>query len=149
MKEAEEDKNKANDRQHDERELGKWRKRILSILTHESDTEETDEVTLQNVIKTLDGAWLMKQMPLLGIVAFFLVVMTTLHYQWQKDIIEKETLKNAIEDITIRSAAVNSELTEKTRQSMIERRLKNNGDSTLLPSTEPPFVIRTNKEKTK
>ncbi len=131
----------------EEKELGKWRKRILSILTHESDTEESEELTLRNIVKALDGVWLMRQMPLLGIIAVFLIVMTTLHYQWQKDLIEKEELKRRIEDITYRSAALNSELTEKTRQSMIERRLRSNGDSTLMPSTEAPFVVRTSQRE--
>ncbi len=124
-----------------EQELGKWRKRLLKILTFESDAEEVEDLSLQKVLKSINGEWLIKQMPLLLIIVGFFVVMTTSRYQWQQKQIEKDELKKEIEDVTYRWADVISELTAKTLQSEIESRLKANGDSTLLPSAEPQFVI--------
>ncbi len=137
-------KDKDKDKQG-EQELGKWKERLLKILTFESDTEDSEDLSLQKVVKSLNGEWLIKQMPLLLIIVAFFVVMTTNRYQWQQKQIEKDELKKEIEDVTYRWADVISELTEKTLQSEIENRLKTNGDSTLLPTSETQFVINVNQ----
>ncbi len=137
-------KDKDNGKQG-EQELGKWKERLLKILTFESDTEDSEDLSLQKVVKSLNGEWLIKQMPLLLIIVAFFVVMTTNRYQWQQKQIEKDELKKEIEDVTYRWADVISELTEKTLQSEIENRLKTNGDSTLLPTAETQFVINVNQ----
>ncbi len=137
-------KDKDNGKQG-EQELGKWKERLLRILTFESDTEDSEDLSLQKVVKSLNGEWLIKQMPLLLIIVAFFVVMTTNRYQWQQKQIEKDELKKEIEDVTYRWADVISELTEKTLQSEIENRLKTNGDSTLLPTAETQFVINVNQ----
>ncbi len=128
-----------------EQELGKWKERLLKILTFESDTEDTEDLSLQKVVKSLNGEWLIKQVPLLLIIVGFFVVMTTSRYQWQQKQIEKDELKKEIEDVTYRWADVISELTAATLQSEIESRLRSNGDSTLLPSAETQFVININQ----
>ncbi len=122
-------------------ELSKWKRGILRILASESDSEETEEVSLQNYIKTLDGEWLIKQIPLLLVIAIFFVVMTTCRYQWQQQVIEKGDLQKEIEDATIRLLVLKSELTEKTRQSYVVDRLRTYGDTTLLPGTEAAYII--------
>ncbi len=132
-------------RKQGEQELGKWKERLLRILTFESDTEDTEDLSLQKVVKSLNGEWLIKQVPLLLIIVGFFVVMTTSRYQWQQKQIEKEELKKEIEDVTYRWADVISELTAATLQSEIENRLRSNGDSTLLPSGETQFVININQ----
>ncbi len=134
-------------RKQGEQELGKWKERLLKILTFESDTEDTEDLSLQKVVKSLNGEWLIKQVPLLLIIVGFFVVMTTSRYQWQQKQIEKDELKKEIEDVTYRWADVISELTAATLQSEIESRLRSNGDSTLLPSTEKQFVISINQSE--
>ncbi len=134
-------------RKQGEQELGKWKERLLKILTFESDTEDTEDLSLQKVVKSLNGEWLIKQVPLLLIIVGFFVVMTTSRYQWQQKQIEKDELKKEIEDVTYRWADVISELTAATLQSEIESRLRSNGDSTLLPSAETQFVININQSE--
>ncbi len=127
--------------------LGKWRGRMLKALLHESDTEETEEASLRDIVRKMDGKWCMRQMPFVFIVVCFCCVLVTNRYRAQWQLIEQDELRGKLEDITYRADALRSELTEKTRQSMIERRLKSNGDSTLLPSVEQPYVICTDEEE--
>ncbi|MCD8266257.1 MAG: hypothetical protein LUC33_03790 [Prevotellaceae bacterium] len=121
--------------------LGKWRRRMLDILLHESDKEEEDEATLLGIVRRMDGEWFLRQMPLVLVIVVFMIVRTTSHYQWQQQLIDQEEITKQIEDVTYRASAISSDLTERMRQSMIERKLKADGDSTLLPSVETPFVI--------
>ncbi|MCD8302487.1 MAG: hypothetical protein LUC44_05655 [Prevotellaceae bacterium] len=124
---------------------GKWKRRMLNMLLHESDSDEEGDLKLKNIVRSLNGAWFFRQMPLVLIIVAFWIIRITSHYQWEQGLIEREALEKKIEDITIRAGALNSSLTEKTRQSMIERKLKQNGDSTLLPSVEEPYVININE----
>ncbi|MCD7720985.1 MAG: hypothetical protein LUI09_02020 [Prevotellaceae bacterium] len=126
--------------------LGKWRRRMLDILLHESDREEEDVATLLGIVRRMDGEWFLRQMPLVLVVVIFMIVRTTSHYQWQQQLIDREEINRQIEDVTYRATAISSDLTEKMRQSKIERKLKMDGDSTLLPSVETPFVINISPE---
>ncbi len=126
---------------------GKWKRRMLNMLLHESDSDEEGDLKLKNIVRSLNGEWFFRQMTLVFIIAAFWLIRITSHYQWEQGLIEREALEKKLEDITIRSGALNSSLTEKTRQSMIERKLKQNGDSTLLPSLEEPYVININKQE--
>ncbi len=141
MKAKRDKENLTDPKQEGTEELGKWRKRMLNALLHESDSEETEEATLQDILRKVDGAWLLRQMPLITLILFFCIVTTTLHYQWQQQLIEREELEKELDDLTYRTAAMGGELTVKTRESMIEQQLRMNGDSTLLPSVDEPFVV--------
>lgn len=62
-------------------------------------------------------------------------------YTNQKDLVEIDKLKKQLEDSRFNALTRFSELTAKSRQSYIEQFLKQNNDSTLQTSTNPPYII--------
>ena len=123
-----------------------WRKRILNMLLPEGDSEEAEDVNLKEAIRSINGSWFIHQIPLLTIVLIGMLGIITNRYQSQQELIERDELEKEVADIRYRSLTLNSELTRKTRQSLIEEKLRSVGDTTLLPSVDAPFVINVTEE---
>ena len=94
-----------------------------------------------DVLKTLDTAWLRRQLYVVLLMVVGVIIYITNRYQAQQQIIELEKLQNELKDMKFRVLTRSSELTLRTRQSQLEEQLKAVGDSTLLPSNEAPFII--------
>ena len=93
-----------------------------------------------------DEAFMMLAMfPQKALILFGVVLYITNRYQAQQEMIEEEKLRSELQDWKFRSMTRNSELTFKSRQSQLEKQLKNMGDSTLLPSNEPLYKITIDK----
>lgn len=144
---TEKSKNSRSKGHHDEQAQNGWRKRVLNILMPEGDFEEAEDINLKEAIKSVNGRWFIHQMPLFGLVLIGMLGVITNRYQSQQELIERDELEKQVADIRYRSLTRNSELTQKTRQSMVEERLKALGDTTLLPSVDAPFIINTNETK--
>ncbi len=127
---------------------GKIKRTLARMTRFEADAEAEAEVTsFGDLWKRLNGEWVLKQIPLLLIVVAYLLLLTTFRYQTQHQLIEREGLNRQIEDITYREMTVHSRLTELKRQSLIEKKLKTYGDSTLVTATEHVYVIPTNEDQ--
>lgn len=105
-----------------------------------------DEMALKqwkSVIRqmSIDGQWFKKQIGVIVLALFGIIIYITCRYQAQQEIILEEQLRTECQDWKFRTLTRSSELTVKTRQSQIERALKEFGDSTLKVSTEAPFFI--------
>lgn len=72
-------------------------------------------------------------------ICFFLHI--SFRYMNQKELVEIDRLKQQLEDSRFNALTRFSELTAKSRQSYIEQFLKQNNDSTLQTSTNPPYII--------
>lgn len=112
-----------------------------------------DETTLKQIREvarqmSIDGQWFKKQIWLILLIAFGVIFYITNRYQAQQEIILHEQLRSDLQDWKFRSLTRNSELTLRTRQSQIEKALKQFGDSTLKVSIVPPFqtTIKTNNK---
>ena len=70
-----------------------------------------------------------------------LVLYVTNSYQAQQEILKEEELNDSVKDCKYRCLTREGELTRRTRQSQLEKQLRDRGDSTLLPSKEPPFLL--------
>ena len=123
------------------------RRRLWGSLFTEGESEAGEGKSLKDVVRTMniDGRWFFRQIPLLLLILFGILLMVTNRYQAQQEIIEKERLQTDVEDWRFRSLTRSSELTTKTRQSQIEERLKQMGDSLLTTPKEPPFTINPNE----
>lgn len=112
----------------------------------EGESESGESKSLKDVVKSMniDGQWFFRQIPLLLLILGGILLMVTNRYQAQQEIIEKEQLQTDVEDWRFRALTRSSELTTRTRQSQIEERLKQLGDSLLTPAKEPPFTINPN-----
>ena len=121
-------------------------RRWWGSLFTEGESVAEESKSLKELVGTLniDGLWFFRQIPLLFITLGGILLMVTNRYQAQQEIIEKEQLQRDMEDWRFRALTRSSELTTKSRQSQIEERLKQMGDSLLTTPTEPPFTININ-----
>ena len=116
--------------------------KIISSLLN----EEEGETDLRNYrwrdLLIIDGQWVRRQIVLILLIVGGIIFYVTNRYQAQKDIIELVQLQNELKDMKFRVLTRSSELTLKTRQSELEKQLKNFGDSTLQVTNEAPFIIK-------
>ena len=126
---------------------GSNKSRLLSSLINE-DEEKTPELNhIKDVLHafSINGMWFRRQLGAIALILFGVVLYITNRYQAQQEMIEEEKLRSELQDWKFRSMTRNSELTFKSRQSQLEKQLKNMGDSTLLPSNEPLYKITIDK----
>lgn len=123
------------------------RRRLWGSLFTEGESEVSEGKSLRDVVRTMDidGRWFFRQIPLLLIILLGILLMVTNRYQAQQEIIEKEQLQKDVEDWRFKALTRSSELTTRSRQSQIEERLKQMGDSQLTTPKEPPFTINPNE----
>ena len=112
-----------------------------------SDDDGTDELTVDNLLQIIDAAprWFLSQwrMLLLCLAGIFLYV--TNGYQAQVEIMKETELEAELKDWRYRCITRVSELTQLCRQSQLEQKLREQGDSTLMPSKVAPYVISIKK----
>ncbi len=105
--------------------------------------EDLPQVSLREILggDYLIGSFLRRQIWFI----LFLVVLTffyiTNRYASQQEILEEEALRKELIEKKNYALTQYAELTMRTRQSSLERLLKNFGDSTLLSAKEPPYII--------
>ena len=108
-----------------------------------SDDDEVDELTAAGIRQMLDAAprWFLSQwkMLLLCLAGIFLYI--TNGYQAQVEMMKETELEAELKDWRYRSITRVSELTLLCRQSQLERKLREQGDSTLVTSKDAPFTI--------
>ncbi len=120
---------------------------FMKTLLDSGDEDDEEEISLAAMgKKVFDKHWLMKQMWFIILLGLYLLGLVHMHYLTEDDLLQKEDLQNRIEDMRYRSITINSELTEKMRQSLIEKRLEALGDSTLQPSVDAPYIIDLSEE---
>lgn len=95
----------------------------------------------------LQSRFMIKQIAFFIFLAFLLIIYTGNRYASQQDALLIDSLKVRLLEENYKVLTIESDLLNASRQSEIVKRLKENGDSTLLNSTTPPFAI--NKEETK
>ena len=130
-----------NEAQEPDEPVSDKEKLMLSLV---SDDDEVDELTAAGIRQMLDAAprWFLRQwkMLLLCLAGIFLYI--TNGYQAQVEMMQETELEAELKDWRYRSITRVSELTLLCRQSQLERRLREQGDSTLLPSKVAPFIIK-------
>ncbi len=133
--------NEPNEAQEPDEPVSDKEKLMLSLV---SDDDEVDELTAAGIRQMLDAAprWFLRQwkMLLLCLAGIFLYI--TNGYQAQVEMMQETELEAELKDWRYRSITRVSELTLLCRQSQLERRLREQGDSTLLPSKVAPFIIK-------
>ena len=138
---------KTEDKHTEEIKVEAEKPHLWNSMFTEGETENGESRNLRELARSIniDSRWVFAQIPLLLLILLGILLMVTNRYQAQQEIIEKELLKNEVEDWRFRSLTRSSQLTRSTRQSQIELRLRSLGDSTLAPAQEPPFTIIINE----
>ena len=109
-----------------------------------SDDDEVDELTAANIRQMLDAAprWFLSQWKMLLLILAGIFLYITNGYQAQVEMMKETELEAELKDWRYRSITRVSELTLLCRQSQLEQKLREQGDSTMTTSKEPPFVIK-------
>lgn len=120
--------------------------KLLTALFNEEDGDDAELKQLKDIIQTLsfDGMTFKKHRGLFFILLVGVMISITNRYQTQQQMIEEEMLLMELQDWRFRSMTRNSELTFRCRQSQLERELKAHGDTTLMMSTTPPYLLESN-----
>ena len=109
----------------------------------EDDTIPAGTLTLR---KILGGDFLSAELVrhniwTLVLVVFFTVVYVAFRYQCQQDLIQINKKEAELKDAKYRALSSSSALTERCRESQILERLRQNNDSLLHVSDQPPYII--------
>ena len=109
-----------------------------------SDDDEAEELSIDGIRQILDAAprWFLSQwkMMLLCLVGVFLYI--TNGYQSQVEMMKETELEAELKDWRYRSITRVSELTQICRQSQLEKKLREQGDTSLVSSKVAPFIIK-------
>ena len=116
----------------------------IKSFTASEGVEPRSHISLREILggDILTASWLRRQMGLIFLCTFFAVIYITNRYSSEQEMIEIERLKVELTEIRYRALTRSSELTVKTRQSQVERSLRNTKDSVLQIPKEPPFIIK-------
>lgn len=123
----------------------KKRHRLMrSLMNNEGENNITSIKDLYKSIR-LNGDWFKRNILFILTITACLIALVTNRYQAQQEQIEEAELKKQLTEMKYKWLTRFSELTTSTRQSQIEERLRQVGDTTLTHSKDAPFIIRANK----
>ena len=121
--------------------------KILNALVNEEDDSDKKDIEhLKDVLQALsiNGLWFKKQLGVLALILFGIIIYISNRYQAQSEMIEEDKLHEELQDWKYRSMTRNSELTFRCRQSQLEEQMKAMGDSTLCSSNDPIYELTDN-----
>ena len=78
----------------------------------------------------------------LVLIVFFTVVYVAFRYQCQQDMIQIDKMERELKDAKYKALSSSSTLTERCRESQVLKVLRENHDSLLHISSQPPYIIR-------
>ncbi len=109
----------------------------------EEDPKFSSTMTLRTI---LGGDFLTAQMVrhhigIIVLIVVFAIIYVAFRYQCQQDMIAIDKMEKELLDAKYKALSSNSTLTEKCRESHVLDALKNNKDSVLHISDQPPYII--------
>ena len=115
-------------------------------------SEEDNNPTTQLSLKTILGGDILnaelfrRQLWLIVIIVVFVIIYVASRYQCQQDIIKIANMETELKDAKYRALSISSKLTERCRESHVLQLLKENNDSLLQVSDQPPYIINIPEE---
>ncbi len=82
-----------------------------------------------------------RQVRLMILIVLFVTVYVAFRYQCQQDVLDIAQLENELTDAKYKALSSSSNLTERCRESHVLEALRNNEDSVLQTSNQPPYKI--------
>lgn len=114
----------------------------LHLTVSEDDNTPVGSLSLKTVLggDILTGM-LRRQVWLIMLIVAFITVYVASRYQCQQDMLDIDKLEKDLIDAKYKALSSTSNLTEQCRESHVLKALKNNQDSLLKPSDQPPYII--------
>ena len=109
----------------------------------EDDTFPMGPITLRKILggNFLSANLIRHNIWMLVLVVFFTVVYIAFRYQCQQDLILIEKKKAELKDAKYKALSTASMLTERCRESQVLKKLRQNKDTLLRISAQPPYII--------
>lgn len=116
---------------------------VVARRATEEDSKSGPGVSLADILggEILNTSTVRKQIWLLLLIAFFIIVYISNRYSYEQEMIRLSRLTTELKEIRYKQRAATSELTELTRKSKVLELLQQCQDSTLRSSNEPPYKI--------
>jgi cell division protein FtsL len=116
---------------------------MIKEKVQEDDPKPTSTMTLRTILggDFLTAEMVRHQIWLIILVVVFAIVYVAFRYQCQQDLITIDKKEKELLDAKYKALSSSSTLTEKCRESHVLDALKNNKDSVLKISDQPPYII--------
>lgn len=118
-------------------------KEVIEETATEDESPQSIKFSLRKILggDILNAAIIRRQVWLILLIAFFMVIYVSNRYSCQQDIIEIDKLHQQLTEAKYKALSSQSELTEVSRESNVLDMLKNNKDSVLKIASQPPYFI--------
>ena len=139
---AEEEKNMQEELKAKEQKALSKLKEIKQNVS-EDDTIPVGALTLRKILggDFLSADLMRRNLWPLVLVVFFTVVYVAVRYQCQQDMILIDKMEGQLKDAKYKALSSSSTLTERCRESQVLKVLRENHDSLLRISDQPPYII--------
>lgn len=120
----------------------------IKVQAREEELPQSKTFTLGKILggDMLSASMIRKQIWVLVLITVFIVLYITNRYSCQQYLIEIDALNVELKDVKYRAMSSGSMLTEMSRESRVLEKLKENQDSALHISKQPPFIINVPQE---
>ena len=121
---------------------------MLKNSVSEEDSKPTAQLSLKMILggDILNAQFVRRQLWLIVIVVVFVIIYVASRYQCQQDMIKIANMELELKDAKYRALSISSKLTERSRESHVQKLLKENNDSLLKASDQPPYIINVPKK---
>ena len=121
---------------------------MLKNSVSEEDSKPTAQLSLKMILggDILNAQFVRRQLWLIVIVVVFVIIYVASRYQCQQDMIKIANMELELKDAKYRALSISSKLTERSRESHVLKLLKENNDSLLKASDQPPYIINVQKK---
>ena len=116
---------------------------MIKEKAREEDPKPSSAMTLRTILggDFQTAEMVRRQIWLFVLMVAFCIVYVAIRYQCQQDMIAIDKLEKQLLDAKYKALSSSSTLTEKCRESHVLDALKQNKDSLLLVSDQPPYII--------
>ena len=123
-------------------------KEVIAKQAIEEEASGSSSFTLRKILggDILTAQIIRRQIWLVILIVFFVIIYISNRYNIQNDIIELDKLQKELQDTKYKALSTSSLITEKSRESNVLDMLKNNKDSVLHIATQPPYIINVPEE---
>lgn len=118
-------------------------KEVIEETATEDEAPQSRMFSLRKILggDILSAAIIRRQVWLILLIIFFMIIYVSNRYSCQQDIIEIDKLHQQLTDAKYKALSSESELTELSRESNVLEMLKDNKDSVLKIASQPPYFI--------
>ena len=118
-------------------------KEVIEETATEDEAPQSRMFSLRKILggDILSAAIIRRQVWLILLIVFLMIIYVSNRYSCQQDIIEIDKLHQQLTDAKYKALSSESELTELSRESNVLEMLKDNKDSVLKIASQPPYFI--------